>query len=238
MLALDPRSYYDHYWSARERRHTESRSRERARLAVQLLRKGGLARGSLLDAGCGPGWPLEEFARSGFQAVGVDASAVAIHEARSRGLDARLLDLEGDPPERLLSLQPERFDAVVALEVLEHLADPLSVLQKLLSLVKPGGCLVVSLPNEAHCLARLQMLLGSLPFGGHDDPHLRHFDRKLARRLFRAAGCRVIQEHPVSLIPMRWGALRAVCKPAQLFFPGFWAIATLYLLRGGVDDGK
>jgi 2-polyprenyl-3-methyl-5-hydroxy-6-metoxy-1,4-benzoquinol methylase len=191
--------------------------------------------GRLLDAGCGPGWPLEEFARSGFHAVGVDASATAVEEARSRGLDARRLDLERDPLKSILESGAEGFDAVVALEVLEHLADPLAAIDELGSVLKPGGLLVVSLPNEAHLLARLRMLFGALPFGGHDDPHLRHFDRRLARRLFEAARCRVADERPVSIIPPRWRALRAILGPAHVLFPGCWAMATLYLLQGGGD---
>src|SRR5262249_6409421 len=135
----------------------------------------------------------------------------------------------------LADKEGEKFDAVVALEVLEHLTDPLPVLRQLLSIVQPGGWIVVSLPNEAHLLARLQMLFGSLPFGGHDDPHILHLDRQRARKLFEAAGCRLVRERPVSAIPPRWRILRKIFEPAHVLFPAACSIASLYLLSGEND---
>ena len=229
-MALDPKKYYNKYWVMGGRARREARSRERALLTLDLLRSGGVRNGRLLDVGCGPGWALEVFKAAGYEAVGVDASSVALEDARSRGLDVRGLDLERDDP--ALALGPEaRFSAVVSLEVLEHLVHPLGLLQKLRGLLAQGGLLVVSLPNEITLPARLRVLLGKLPFGGHDDPHLRHFDRARALALFDSARLRVTGERRVSLFPVHWQTLRALTRPLLRLCPGALALATVFLLE-------
>ncbi|HVR72950.1 MAG TPA: class I SAM-dependent methyltransferase [Planctomycetota bacterium] len=228
---MDAMERYDVYWRTRDRERSGARSVERASGALLLLERGGVRRGRLLDAGCGPGWALERFRGAGFDATGIDASQVAVREAKSRGLDARVADLERPPRE---ALGDAGFDVVVLLEVLEHLLDPLGVLRRLGEVLEPGGRLVVSLPNEIALPARLSILFGRLPFGGHEDPHVRHFDRGAARRLFDAAGCEVLAELPVSVVPPRAKLLRPFFRPLVRLFPGAFAIATLYLL--GVRD--
>lgn len=125
---------------------------------------------------------------------------------------------------------PDPFDGAVVLEVLEHVVDPALVLQNVFACVKPGGPVVVSLPNEIHLAARLPVLVGRLPFGGHAD-HVRHFDRRRARRFLDAVGARVVRQPPVSLLPPRWRVLRTITAPAVRAFPGAFAIATLYLVE-------
>ena len=230
-MAHDPGSFYDRYWSQRDRPATEARSRERARLSVELLRGAGIERGRLLDVGCGPGWAMEVFASAGYEAAGVDVSDAAVEEARRRGLDARALDVDGTGADLLASSLGGPYDAVTLLEVLEHLLDPAEVLDKIQRLLRPGGALVASLPNEIHLARRFSCLLGRLPFGGHRDPHVRHFDRRRARLLFDEAGLQVRAELPVSIVPPRRRMLRALLYPAVRAFPGAFALATVYLLE-------
>jgi hypothetical protein len=97
---------------------------------------------------------------------------------------------------------------------------------------------VVSLPNEIHLLARLSVAAGRLPFGGHEDPHLRHFDRRGARALIRAAGFRVIGEAPVSVAPPRWGPFARLFAPAARILPGAFALSTVYLLESAAAAPK
>jgi SAM-dependent methyltransferase len=234
-MPLDAKAYYNQYWSARERPRAESRSRERAVVALELPALAGGEHGTLLDVGCGPGWALETFREAGYAATGIDVSSGAVDEAREKGLDARVVDVEQESIGRVLGKGAQgegaRFGAVVALEVLEHLSDPLGVLRSLLGLLEPEGRLVVSLPNEISLAVRLQVLAGRLPFGGHDDPHLRHFDRGHARRLFEAANCRVVREQTTSVLPPSAKGLRWFTRPLLALFPGAFALATLYLLE-------
>jgi glycosyltransferase involved in cell wall biosynthesis len=130
LMAVDAARYYDQYWAERDGRRTEARSRERARAAVELFRGEGVASGRLLDAGCGPGYSLDEFRAAGFDAIGVDASASAVESARARGHDARTVDLEAGSSLAAAGLAAP-FAGIAALEVLEHLVDPLRVLTTL-----------------------------------------------------------------------------------------------------------
>lgn len=221
----------DAYWKSRDALRARARSRDRAIDAVSLLAGRGISGGRLLDAGCGPGWALEVFARAGFDVVGFDASPFAVEAARDAGFDARTLEIEAADSERALRELGE-FRAVTALEVLEHLRDPLRALELLGRLVAgPAGALVISLPNEIHLAARLGALFGRLPFGGHDDPHLRHFDFRGARRLIAASGFSERGVRWQSLVPPRAKLFRRILSPLVRLSPGLFAISAAYLLE-------
>lgn len=225
---------YDEYWRERASEARRDRSRQRAKAATELLRAAGLGDGRLCEVGCGPGWTLEVFRDEGYEAFGLDASGAAAESARGRALEVRVADLEGPGWEAEVAASGP-IDIVVALEVLEHVLDPLRLLRRLRALVRPGGAIVLSLPNELPWPARLSVLFGRLPFGGHDDPHIRHFDRAGARRLFAAAGLEPLGERPISLVPPRWPLLGRLAAPLARAFPGAFAISTLYLFTGQGD---
>lgn len=219
-------SDYDRYWRERDDERTRARSRVRALLALSLLGR-ALTRQSrprLLDVGCGPGWSLEVFRGAGYDVRGLDVSPHAVNLARGRGLDAQICNLEEGEI-------PGQYDVAVALEVLEHLAEPLAILRSLKGALLPGGRLVISLPNEFHLGRRLAILVGRVPFGGHDDPHLRHFDDRHARRLFAAAGLRVVARLSDSLMPPRWKLLKGLLAPLVGLLPGLFALANVFLLE-------
>lgn len=238
---------YDGYWASRDPVRTSARSRERARVALALLERRRLPPGRLLEVGCGPGWALEVFQQAGYRVVGLDLSPRAVESAGRRlsgesesgdrgiaggGADVRALDIEAHTAEDLLEQLGGPFDIVAALEVLEHLIEPRRALEKLGRLLRPGGHFVLSLPNEIHLLSRLRILLGALPFGGHDDPHVRHFDRRSSRRLLQAAGARVLEERPVGLVPPRHPLAKLATSPLVRLLPGVFALSTVYLLEG------
>ncbi|MGH6968151.1 MAG: bifunctional 2-polyprenyl-6-hydroxyphenol methylase/3-demethylubiquinol 3-O-methyltransferase UbiG [Stellaceae bacterium] len=99
---------------------------------------------SLLDIGCGGGIVAEPMARLGFAVTGIDADATAIRIARAHAAEAGLaIDYRQDAAENL-ARQRRRFDAVLALEVVEHSADPALFLATAASLVTPGGAFALS----------------------------------------------------------------------------------------------
>jgi predicted TPR repeat methyltransferase len=86
------------------------------------------------------------------------------------------------------------FDAVVCADVLEHLARPEDLLARIRAWLRPGGTLLVSVPNVANITARAAVLLGRFPYaerGIFDRTHLRFYTRSSARRLVAEAGFRV-----------------------------------------------
>ena len=101
-----------------------------------------------LDVGCGAGLFAEPLARLGANVVGVDPAAAAIEAARHHAEEtgAKLAYRMGTVEE--LAEEPQRFDVVSAMEVIEHAADPKRFVATAASLVKPGGLLLASTLNR------------------------------------------------------------------------------------------
>lgn len=95
----------------------------------------------LLEVGCGSGATLKGMADLGWRAEGVDFDASTVRNARSKGLTVRHGDLIGQ------NYEGGTFDAIVMSHVIEHVPDPLQLLQESYRILKPGGALVVLTPN-------------------------------------------------------------------------------------------
>jgi 2-polyprenyl-6-hydroxyphenyl methylase/3-demethylubiquinone-9 3-methyltransferase len=127
----------------------------------------------LLDIGCGGGLIAEPMARLGAQVTGIDAAAqnvaAAAHHAAGVGLD---IDYRHQPVEALAGAGA-RFDAVLALEVVEHVADLPAFLAAASACVAPGGTMIVATLNRtmkafAFAVLGAEYVLGWLPRGTHD----------------------------------------------------------------------
>jgi len=129
----------------------------------------------VLDVGCGGGLMSEALAREGAHVVGIDASAGNIGAARRHAvadpdIAARLDYRHGDPAG---TLRPgERFDLVLALEVVEHVDDVPAFLAQVAAAVAPGGLLVASTINRTVrswllAIVAAEYLLRLLPVGTH-----------------------------------------------------------------------
>ena len=128
---------------------------------------------SLADIGCGGGLVCEPMRRLGFTVTGIDAGVEAIASARMHAeasglaIDYRVDDVDG------LARTSEGFDVVLALEVVEHVADRAAFLGALGTLVKPQGLLIAATLNRtAHAfmlaIVGAEYVLGWLPRGTHD----------------------------------------------------------------------
>ena len=127
----------------------------------------------LLDIGCGGGLLSEPMRRLGATVTGIDASAEAVHVA---GLHAERGALDIDYrcalPEDLAG-RGRRFDVVLNMEVVEHVADRAAFLDACCSLIRPQGAMVVSTLNrtfKALALAKVgaEYVMRWLPAGTHD----------------------------------------------------------------------
>lgn len=125
----------------------------------------------MLDIGCGAGLLCEPFTRLGAQVVGVDPSASNIAAAKLHAekghlsIDYRNTTIEEMDPR-------ERFDIVLAMEVVEHVVDVGAFLGRCASVLKPGGMMVVSTLNRnwksfALAIVGAEYVLGWLPRGTH-----------------------------------------------------------------------
>jgi 2-polyprenyl-6-hydroxyphenyl methylase/3-demethylubiquinone-9 3-methyltransferase len=128
---------------------------------------------TLLDIGCGGGLLAEPMARLGFAVTGIDAAAEAIDVARSHARAGRLaIDYRVSTAESLAA-EGRQFDAVLALELIEHVADRAALLAACGALVRPGGAFIGATLNRtarAFALAIIgaEWVLGWLPPGTHD----------------------------------------------------------------------
>lgn len=121
----------------------------RRRVAI-FRRLTGLRRGRLLEIGCGSGLLLVRFREAGYDVEGVELSSADAARGRARyGLPIREGRMEDLPLDR------ERYDAVVLINVLEHILDPAALLTRAYQMLRPGGCLVAGVPVVDSAYARL-----------------------------------------------------------------------------------
>lgn len=149
---------------------------------------------AILEIGCGDGATAEYARREGKcgRYVGVELSAAAA------ALAARSLDqvLVGDIESMDLPLEAASFDVLIASEVLEHLVDPWSVLQRLRPLLRPGARVFASSPNVAHKSTFAMLLAGRWDLedsGRMDRTHLRWFTPRTFQDMFEQCGYRVVR---------------------------------------------
>jgi SAM-dependent methyltransferase len=119
-----------------------------ARTLAQLEKH--VARGKLLDVGCGPAFLLEAARERGWHATGVDPSPFSVARARKLGFEAHEGMLED------LAMPDASFDAIALLQVVEHMTDPRPLLAECRRLLRPGGALVVATPNPQSVLAKVK----------------------------------------------------------------------------------
>jgi 2-polyprenyl-3-methyl-5-hydroxy-6-metoxy-1,4-benzoquinol methylase len=144
----------------------------------------------VLDVGCGRGVILGALADRGFQVHGVEISAEA-----ARGADPRA-EIRIATHLRDAGYKPGSFDEVVIWHVLEHLHDPRGCLEEVHRVLRPGGRLVVAVPNLASLQARWT---GAAWFHLDLPRHLYHFPIDALRRLLTDTGFSVESEHHFSV---------------------------------------
>lgn len=126
----------------------------------------------ILDVGCGGGLISEPLARLGAVVTGIDAADANIAVARAHARDAHLdIDYRHASAEELSAVD-ERFDAVLALEIVEHVADLDAFLAAAAALVRPGGAFIASTLNRTpksllFAIVGAEYVLGWLPRGTH-----------------------------------------------------------------------
>lgn len=197
--------------------------------------------GNILDLGCGDGSFGAWLQASGdCRVTGVTIQGTEAQLARERLPQVIEADLDRwDPPDAAT------YDGIVASHVLEHLADPSRLLRSLRRTLRPGGWLVVGLPNILFWRQRLHFLLGRFRYtqgGLMDDTHLRFFDWHSAHQLLTASGWSVDESIADGGLPgSRWtGPLRptldrSACRLRPGLF-GFQFVFRASLPAQSTDD--
>ncbi len=194
---------------------------------LELLDPAGLR---VLDAGCAAGLNGELLKRAGAREVwGIELDGAAADEARRRLDHVATADLARVTLEQVGG---EPFDAILAIDVLEHLADPAAALARLVGMLRAGGELVACIPNVAHIWVMANLLAKRWPqkeSGIFDRTHLRFFAKRDMVGLLRDAGLEVVEVRPYFT---RYRSLRALALVMSLYvLRDYWARQFLLVAR-------
>tara|TARA_B100001094_G_scaffold8735_1_gene7864 strand:+ start:868 stop:1563 length:696 start_codon:yes stop_codon:yes gene_type:complete len=133
-----------------------------------------LAEKSVLDIGCGGGILAEGLTHHGAHVTAIDMAEASLSVAKLHQYESNLdIDYRFCSAEDLAAEEPESYDVVTCLEMLEHVPDPASIVRSCFELVKPGGTVFFSTINrnpKSYIFAILgaEYLLNLLPKGTHE----------------------------------------------------------------------
>lgn len=149
---------------------------------LRLLRTSAPPPARLLDAGAGRGRFVAAARRAGYDADGIEPDPARAAAAAQRGVALAVTDLE------TASVEPGSLDVVSLWHVLEHLEDPNAGVREVARWLRPGGVILVGVPN----LASLQARLGGARWYHLDLPrHRTHFTPAGLEVLLRRHGLQV-----------------------------------------------
>ena len=187
----------------------------------------------VLDVGCGTGVITELIRRlRAVSIVGLEPDPARARRAQTRGLEVHEGFLTGE-----FIRQHGPFDCIVFADVLEHLPNPAAVVLLAKQGLKPGGSIVLSVPNVAHWFVRGGLLWGRFDYedsGIMDATHLRWFTRRTIREFVERLGFEITAlDHTVNIglpdysrrAPWRWlrpGLRRRVVGRLASLRPGLF----------------
>ncbi|MCV6611612.1 MAG: bifunctional 2-polyprenyl-6-hydroxyphenol methylase/3-demethylubiquinol 3-O-methyltransferase UbiG [Amphritea sp.] len=137
-------------------------------------RIGGLQGKKVLDVGCGGGILSESMAHRGADVTGIDMGEAPLKVAKLHGLETGVsVEYRQMTVEELAAEQPEQYDIVTCMEMMEHVPDPASIVEACSKLVKPGGFAFFSTLNrnpKSYLMAIVgaEQVLKLVPKGTHD----------------------------------------------------------------------
>jgi len=189
------RGSYELHYSETELAWIRSRSRVRVDAVVDAWR--GLPDPTsprrLLDVGCGEGFGMQAFRDRGWDVRGLDFSVAGIRAQNPR-LEPFLI--AGDVQESITAevAASNRYDCVTLINVLEHVLDPITLMESIHELLLPHGVLVVTVPNDFSLLQALALSEGHVEreYWVAPPDHLQYFDSDALASISDATGWRVI----------------------------------------------
>ena len=204
----------------------EASLRATFKCVLRNLQRRGMTGGDLLEVGCGYGYLLDEAKDLFRQRVGTEFSPVAAAHARETGAQIFLGGVDQLPHDAM-------FDAALAIQVIEHIYDPVGFMKQLVSHIRPGGYVLLATPDIGGAL-RKTMGKGWPSFKVPE--HVVYFDFQTLQRLMTGAGLtgvtRLPYPHafPFGLIAAKF----ALSLPQTLSRINLWIPATTVAAFGRV----
>jgi 2-polyprenyl-3-methyl-5-hydroxy-6-metoxy-1,4-benzoquinol methylase len=183
-------------------------------------------RGEALDVGCSTGLLASELVKRGYSVVGIEMDHERAKLAERFCHRVVVTDIAS---ERVFENAGGPFELIIFGDILEHLIEPEIVLRRSRAYLKPGGYVIISIPNIANYRIRWRLFLGRFGYedeGLLDRTHLRFFTLKTFLEMIREAGFDVRE--------IKFAAFR---MPAFLlrFFPRLLAVQFVFKLTPSND---
>jgi 2-polyprenyl-6-hydroxyphenyl methylase/3-demethylubiquinone-9 3-methyltransferase len=141
--------------------------------AAYIAARTDLRDAKVVDVGCGGGLLSEALARAGAHVTGIDMGSKVIEVAKLHLHESNLsVDYRVQPSAALAAAEPEGFDAVCCMELIEHVPDPAALVNDLAALLKPGARLFMSTINRTPAafgaaIVGAEYVMRMLPRGTH-----------------------------------------------------------------------
>lgn len=176
---------FNYGWYSKRKMLLQIQSYHRWLRFGKRLEKSIVHKGILLDIGCGHGWFIQAARRAGWNVAGVDLSTIAVDYAREKlGLHVVRGSLES------VELSLQNYAVVTMWHSLEHMIYPIEALKKVRSLLKPGGLILIAVPN-VNCLGQRRQgrnwVWLQQPF-----VHIWHFSTQTIQMVLEKSGFEVI----------------------------------------------
>jgi len=133
-------SFYDtEYFLSMESRYISGAHKKRVEVILKLM--GNVSGKKILDFGCGEGFIGNELAKKGAQVTGIDYAEAGIRLARERFRD---IDFKIGDASTLNKFKQENFDAVLLIDVIEHVSEQGKLLDDIKRILKPRGLILIN----------------------------------------------------------------------------------------------
>lgn len=174
---------------------------------------------SVLDLGCGNGELCGALAQTGRLVAGVEYDRGGYEIACKANPDLQFFNLGvQDDPEPILAYCPDKFDAVVSTEVIEHLYFPALLPRFAKQVLKPGGLLILTTPYHGY-LKNLALSVFDKWDHHHtalwEGGHIKFWSRKSLSELVGREGFRVVDFAGVGRLPYLWKSMALVSRLAD-----------------------